>query len=177
MLGQCLVNILHLNLTSNPFFYQIDHQGNLRGYLQSGINRLASLHHMFTLWEPFPNYFSFNESQTMSILTSSYQMFHQNLFKRFRKINWRKNETYLLTVGYSFSIFHQILTFEDFFKIEQTWCCSQISTRSFRAKKNNSIHWFFFNATKIKFHRTRSIYQNQQNGSFPSYSTIEILSD
>ncbi|CAF0784649.1 unnamed protein product [Adineta ricciae] len=69
MIGRCVTEYLHLNQTQNPHFHQVDHQGELRGYLQSGINCLISLHHMFAYWQPFPVRHTSNKSQTMSLLS------------------------------------------------------------------------------------------------------------
>ena len=172
ILGKCLTQICHINLTRNMHFHQMDHEGNLVGYLQGGINDLVSLHHLFTLWEPFPSKHASDESQTMSLLLRAYQAFCGGLFKRYRKLNAPTNQTYLLTLGYSLTVMDGLLTMDDLSKVEQTWCCSRLSTRLTRSKEKGQIHWFFLNASSTS---ARSTYRNFQKGFSPQYSIVEIL--
>lgn len=172
ILGKCLTQICHVNLTRNMHFHQMDHQGNLVGYLQGGINDLVSLHHLFTLWEPFPSKHASDESQTMSLLLQAYQAFSGGLFRRYRKLNALSNETYLLTLGYSLTVIDGLLTMDDLSKVEQTWCCSRLSTRLTRSKEKGQIHWFFLNASSTS---GQSMYRNYQKGFSPQYSIVEIL--
>ena len=176
MVGKCIVQVLKINLTRNMHFHQFDHQGDLRGYLQSGINGVVSLHHLFSLWEPYPVQHVRNESHLVSLLRSAYDQHQTGLFKRYRKYNWQKNQTYLLTLGYSFSIIDQIVTWEEFEQVERTWCCTQMTARSFRTHLFHQIHWFFLNLSRTDVNGLRSTFRTYPPRWLPLPSLMQIQS-
>lgn len=175
MVGQCVVEVLKVNLTRNPHFHQFDHEGDLRGYLQSGINGIVAFHHLFALWEPYPPRHSRNESQLMSYLAQAYEHHQIKFLKRYRRYNQKKNQTYLFTLGHSFSIIDQIITGEQFNHVERTWCCSRMTSRLFRVSLSNQLDWFFLNVTEEQQgQRLRSIYRSYPPQWLPLPSLVEI---
>ena len=175
MVGKCLVENLKINLTRNMHFHQFDHQGDLRGYLQSGINGVVALHHLFSSWEPFPVQHVRNESHLIALLRSAYDEHRIDLFKRYRKYNWLKNQTYLFTLGYSFSIIDQIVTPEEFQQVERTWCCTRMTARQFRPLLFHQIQWFFLNSTRID--GLRSTFRTYPPRWLPLPSLMQIRSE
>jgi hypothetical protein len=165
ILGKCITQLLNINLTINKHFHQIDLQGNIQGFLQSGINGLVTLHHMFSLWEPFPEEHFKYEKDILNTIQLAYYTFHQLFFQRFFKRNFQSNQTLLLTIGYSFTLFNRILSLEELNQVEITWENSQLYQIQTRPKENNKINWFFkqlitqdYNGQKLN----GSIYQNNQ---------------
>jgi hypothetical protein len=169
MIGSCLTQMLKINLTINKHFHQIDHQGDIYGFLQSGIDGLVTLHHVFSQWEPFPQEHSNDEKDILNILSISYYTHDFNFLKRFVKFNLNKNQTFLLTIGYSFTLFNRILTFDQLNQIEQTWCCEPFVHRTSRNKEINNINWFFKQLNNKNSNRISSIYQyNEKQRNIPN---------
>jgi hypothetical protein len=161
MIGKCITRLLNVNLTINKNFYQMDHVGDIYGYLQSGIHGLVSLHHMFSFWDPFPEEHTQTEKETTDIIELAYKTFDYYFLKTYFKINYQTNQTLLWTIGYSFTLFNRILSSEELSQVERTWCCSQMVERTTRPKENNKINWYFKRLT-IHHLENRSIYENNE---------------
>jgi hypothetical protein len=143
MIGKCLTQILKVNLTINKHFHQMDHEGDMEGYFQSGMEGLVTLHHMFSLWEPFPSEHIENEIEILKLIEIAYQRLNSDYLKRYFKINKQKNQTLLLTNGYSFTLFNRILTKYELNQLELTWSDSYVYQRKTRSKEKNKIDFFF----------------------------------
>lgn len=158
IIGKCITKLLNISLTKNKYFHQIDHEDDIHGLLQSGINGLVTLHHIFSLWEPFPSEHFIYEKDIINIIYIAYQIYQQDFLKTFFKINFQKNQTLLLTIGYSFTLFNSILSIEQLNKVEMTWKNSYLYQRLTRSKHKNKRNWFI----KQLNNQTNSIYQNNQ---------------
>ncbi|CAF3825852.1 unnamed protein product [Rotaria sp. Silwood1] len=143
MIGKCINEILKINLTKNKNFHQMDHIGDMDGFLESGIEGLVSLHHMFSYWEPFSEEHATNTVGAMNLFKLAYQKLGHHFLKRYVRLDRQANRTFLLTMGYSFSLFDRILTHEELMKVEKTWCCSDFVGRQTRPKEMNKTTWYF----------------------------------
>ncbi|CAF2692526.1 unnamed protein product [Rotaria sp. Silwood2] len=143
MIGKCITEVLQVKLTRNKNFHQMDSSGDLTGYFESGIDGLVSLHHMFSLWKPFPDEHINTINETMDLLQFAYITFDGNFLKRFVRVNYKTNQTLLLTLGYSFSLFNRILTRADLTLVEDTGFGTEMATRKTRSKENNKTTWYF----------------------------------
>ena len=155
ILGKCIRRILKVNLTLDEHFHQIDHAGDLYGLLQSGYNHLISLHHMFTLWEPFPEEHLAHEHEILENIYQSYRVFEQDFLKRYFRINYRTNQTLLLTNGYSFTIFDEILSEKQLNQVELTWSGSRLYQKPMRKRHSNKIDFFFKSIDHLDFYQCR----------------------
>ncbi|UJR08690.1 hypothetical protein I4U23_012948 [Adineta vaga] len=172
MIGKYIADILKVNLTGNIHFLQMDHFGDMTGYLESGIDGFVSFHHMYSLWQPFPNNFKNDINKTMHILKIGYNTFERNFLKRYVRFNRKLNQTFLLTLGYSFSIFNRILSITELDQVENTWHGTEMTSRISRPNEPNKITWYFRNVTYEMFHGSKllqAIYQNKQ------FQTINML--
>ena len=172
MIGKCITEVLKVNLTRNGNFHQMDNGKDVTGLFESGIDRLVTLHHMFYLWKPFPEEHSNQLNDTMYLIEFAYKTFKENFLKRYVQINHQTNQTLLLTLGYSFSIFNRILSDEELRKVEKTWCCTEYVDRKTRPKENKKITWYFRDGT-TNTSDYKAIYENKKDtcGLFPQ---IEI---
>ncbi len=143
MIGKCITEVLKVNLTKNINFHQMDHRGDMTGLLESGIDGLVSLHHMFSYWNLFPDELANDRAETMRILQIAYTTFDKHLFKRYVRVNHKTKQTLLLTMGYAFSVFNRILSHMELSLIEKTWCCDQTVDRKPRVQENKKITWYF----------------------------------
>ncbi|CAF0957707.1 unnamed protein product [Rotaria sordida] len=179
MIGKCITEVLKINLTSNKNFHQMDHDGNMDGYLESGIEGLVSLHHMFSYWEPFSEEHTIGPHETMYLLKLAYQTFDNNFLKRYVRLDHQTNRTFLLTMGYSFSLFNRILTYEELMKVEKTWwCCSEFVGRETRPKEKTKTTWYFRAITNEIMNVSSgcgAIYENKQNDRVVQFPRIEII--
>lgn len=161
MIGKCLTQILNVNLTINKHFHQIDHEGDMEGFFQSGIEGLVTLHHMFSFWEPFPSEHVEDEIDILKLIENAYRKLNSDYLKRFFKINKQRNQTLLLTNGYSFTLFNRILTKQELYQLELTWAGhTQFYQRKTRPKEKNKIDFFFqqfLNNSSIYQYRKRQI--------------------
>ena len=121
----------------------MDHSGDMTGLFESGIDGLVSLHHMLHLWKPFPDEHTNKLNDTMYLLQAAYTIFSDKFLKRYVRIKYNTNQTLLLTLGYSFSVFNRILSFAELTQIEKTWCCTEMVERKTRPKENNKTTWYF----------------------------------
>jgi hypothetical protein len=121
----------------------MDHHGDMTGFLESGIDGLVSLHHMFSWWRPFTDGNSDQINETMHRFELAYGIFDIEFFKRYVRFNYKMNQTLLLTMGYSFSLFNRILSFRELSQIEKTWCCTEMVGRKTRSKETNKTTWYF----------------------------------
>ncbi|CAF1611582.1 unnamed protein product [Rotaria sp. Silwood1] len=179
MIGKCITEVLKINLTRNNHFHQMDHDGDMDGYLESGIEGLVSLHHIFSYWEPFPEEYTTHPHETMYLLKLAYQTFGNHFLKRYVWLDCRTNRTFLLTMGYSFSLFNRILTYEELMKVEKTWwCCSEFVGRETRPKEKNKMTWYFravTNETKNIVSGYGAVYENKQKDRNVQIPRIEII--
>ncbi|CAM4836485.1 unnamed protein product [Rotaria magnacalcarata] len=180
MIGKCITEILKINLTRNQNFHQMDHEGDMDGYFESGIQGLVSLHHMFSYWEPFPEEHTINPRETMDLLKLAYQTFNHDFLKRYVRIDQQTNRTFLLTMGYSFSVINRILTHDELMKVENTWwCCSQFVDQETRPKERNKTTWYFrgiASQTTTTMKRYGAVYENKRlKDRVAQFSTIEII--
>jgi hypothetical protein len=143
MIGKCVTEMLKVNLTRNSNFHQMDHNGDMNGFLESGIDGLVSLHLMFSWWRPFSNGNSDQINETMYRLELANGIFDKDFFKRYVRFNYKMNQTLLFTMGYSFSLFNRILSLRELSQIEKTWCCTEMVERKTRPKEKNKITWYF----------------------------------
>ena len=143
MIGKCFTEILKVNLTINDHFHQIDHEGDMEGLFQSGIDGLVTLHHLFILWEPFPPEHLEAEIDILNLIALTYQRLKGDYLKRFFRINLETNQTLLFTYGYSLTVYNRILTREEFDQIESTWTRSHFYGRKTRPKDKNKFDFFF----------------------------------
>ncbi|CAF1088118.1 unnamed protein product [Rotaria sordida] len=165
MIGKCITEILQVNLTRNNNFHQMDSNGDMTGYLESGINGLVSLHHMFSMWKPFPNEHTNKINETINLIQLAYTTFDENFLKRFARVNYKTNQTLLLTMGYSFSLFNRILSRTDLTQVENTWFGTEMATRTIRPKENNKTTWYFRSLTIENFDGTIGygiVYENKK---------------
>lgn len=162
IIGKCLTEFFKINLTLNEHFHQLDHAGDLEGFFQSGINGLVSLHHLFTLWEPFPIEHLNEEVDILNLISTAYRKLKGDFLKRFVRFNYRRKQTLLLTHGYSFSIYNRILNEEEFDEIELTWNHSQFYQRKTRMKDSKKIDFFFREFHSSINHSTIYQYHQQQ---------------
>ena len=82
MIGKCVTEELKINLTMNNNFHQMDHIGDMTGRLiESGIDGLVSLHHMFKLWRPFPDVHINKSNETIHCLNITYATFDNTFSK------------------------------------------------------------------------------------------------
>jgi hypothetical protein len=173
-IGKCLVDMFNVSLTRNMNFHQNDLAGELIGFMESGLDGLVSLHHMISLWKPFPAAHSDRISETISLFEVAYRTFGRNFLKRYMHVNHRTNQTLLLTMGYSFSLFNRILSFEELTRVENTDCCAELVDRMIRPKEIGKITWFFRHLTNETSNRSivyNTIYENKDNSII---STISI---
>ena len=143
IIGKCLTEFFRINFTLNEHFHQIDHAGDLEGFFQSGIDGLVSLHHLFTMWEPFPIEHLEAEVDILNLLALAYGILKDDFLKRFVRRNYRTNQTLLLTNGYSLSIYDRLVSGEELDRIELTWNNSQFYGRKTRKKETKKIVFFF----------------------------------
>jgi hypothetical protein len=176
MIGKCVTEELKINLTKNYNFHQMDHRGDMTGLLESGIDGLVSLHHMFTLWKPFPNAHINKSNETMHRLNIAYITFDKYFLKRYLKVNYNTNRSVLLTMGYSVSLFNRILSHNELSLVEKTWCCDEMVERTTRPKENTKITWYFHRlTTETLTDRTKQemIYENKIS-NYSRHSTIKV---
>jgi hypothetical protein len=172
MIGKCVTQVLNINLTRNSNFHQMDNGGDVTGLLESGLDRLVTLHHMFYLWRPFPDEHSNKLNDTIHLLELAYKTFDEKFLKRYVRFNYKTNQTVLVTMGYTFSVFSRILSDEELIGIEKTWCCTDMVERKTRPKDSNKATWYFGGVTRkmsggVIGHA--AIYENKKNtyGLFP----------
>lgn len=173
MIGKCLVNVMNVSLTRNTNFHQNDLAGDLTGLMESGIDGLVSLHHMFSVWKPFPDVHSNRINETIYLLTLAYKTFDRFFLKRYMHINYKTNQTLVLTMGYSFSLFNRILSFEELAQVEDTGCCIEIVGRKIRRKEINKKTWFFRHLTTENCNGSitfNMIYENKSDSLIPIVS-------
>jgi hypothetical protein len=154
----------------------MDHRGDMTGLLESGIDGLVSLHHMFTLWKPFPNAHINKSNETMHRLNIAYITFDKYFLKRYLKVNYNTNRSVLLTMGYSVSLFNRILSHNELSLVEKTWCCDEMVERTTRPKENTKITWYFHRlTTETLTDRTKQemIYENKIS-NYSRHSTIKV---
>ena len=178
MIGKCITQLLKINLTINKHFYQMDHEGDIYGYLQSGLHGLVSLHHMFSLWEPFPEEHTRNEKEIIDIIQLAYQTFDYYFLKTYFKRNYQTNQTLLLTIGYSFTLFNRILSLKELTQLEKTWCCTHMVDRITRPEEKDKINWFFKRlTTQTDYHHSenRSIYEHNERQINDYIPNLEII--
>lgn len=179
MIGKCITQVLKVNLTRNMHFHQMDHEGDMDGFFESGIEGLVSLHHMFNYWEPFPPEHTINPYETMSLLKIASESFGYDFLKRYVRIDHSTNRTFLLTTGYSFSIFNRTLTYEELMRIEKTWwCCSEFVDQPTRPKEENKLTWYFqaiTNPIESAVGGYGAVYENKRKDSVVQYPKIEII--
>jgi hypothetical protein len=143
MIGKCVTAVLKVNLTRNSNFHQMDHGGDNSGILESGVDGLVSLHHMFCIWKPFFDEHADKINETMYLLELAYNTFKKTFLKRYVRFNYKTKQTLLITLGYSFSIFSRILSHAELTEIEKTWCCGEMVERRTRPKEKNKATWHF----------------------------------
>ncbi|CAF3497360.1 unnamed protein product [Rotaria sp. Silwood1] len=178
MIGKCITEVLKVKLTRNKNFHQMDSSGDLTGYLESGIDGLVSLHHMFSLWKPFPNDHTNNINETTNLLQLAYIIFDRNFLKRFVRVNYKTSQTLLLTMGYSFTLFNRILSHTDLAQVENTWSGGEMATRETRPKENNKTTWYFRKLTIEKLDGANGygiIHENKKEMCGYSLNTQVIL--
>jgi hypothetical protein len=173
MIGKCVTEVLKVNLTKNKNFHQMDHIGDMTGLFESGIDGLVTVHHMFSIWKPFPDGHSNKTNETMYLLELAYTTFRKTFLKRYVRVNHETNQTLLLTTGYSFSLFDRILSHVELTQVENTWCCSKMVARQTRPKENNKHIWYFRGLTTKTLNgsiRYEVIYEKQEDmyGQIPS---------
>ncbi|CAF0934527.1 unnamed protein product [Adineta ricciae] len=176
MIGKCVVEELGVNLTRDHHFHQMDHLGNMLGLMESGMDGLVTLHHVFKSWRPFSDVQIDLVSETMRRFNIAYSTFDKSFLKRYLYINREMNQSVLLTLGYSISIFNRILTGEDLSFVEQTWCCDEMMDRRFRTAERNKTTWYFqrlINETCIDGVKYVMIYEGKKRQS-DLYSTIKV---
>jgi hypothetical protein len=176
-IGKCVTVVLNTSLTKNNHFHQMDHAGDITGVMESGIDGLVTLHHMFSTWKPFPKEHTDKLNETMYLLEVAYRTFDKRFLKRYVKFNYKTNRTLLLTMGYSFSLFNRILSHAELTLVESTWCCANnMPTRKSRPKENNKITWFFRSLTSKTSNgliRYRIVHENKKN-TYPQILNIEL---
>lgn len=155
ILGKCIRRMLKVNLTLDEHLHQMDHIGDIYGLLQSGYNHLITLHHMFTLWEPFPEEHLSHEYDILENIYRSYRIFRDDFLKRYFRINYRTNQTLLLTNGYSFTIFNEILSEKQLNQVELTWSESRLYKKPMRNRHSNKIEFFFKSNNHFDFYQFR----------------------
>ncbi|CAF3606970.1 unnamed protein product [Rotaria sp. Silwood1] len=179
MIGKCITEVLKINLTRNKNFHQMDHDGDMDGYLESGLEGLVSLHHIFSFWESFPEEHTNSPRETMYLLKLAYQTFGNHFLKRYVRLDHRTNRTFLLTMGYSFSLFNRILTYDELMKVEKTWrCCSEFVDRETRPKEKNKMTWYFRDVTNESANIVNgygAVYENKQKDAIVQIPRIEII--
>jgi hypothetical protein len=143
MIGKCITEVVKVNLTRNRNFHQMDHSGDMTGYMESGIDGIVTLHHIFSFWHPFTDKHTSDHNETMHLLELTYKIFGESFLKRYVRVNYRTNQTLLLTNGYSFSLFNRILTPAELIQVEKTWCCTEMVDRETRPKETNKTTWYF----------------------------------
>jgi hypothetical protein len=79
----------------------------------------------------------------MYLLKLAYKTFDQHFLKRYVRMDYKRNQTVLITMGYSFSLFHRILSYEGLTQVENTWCCSELIKRKTKPKESNKTTWYF----------------------------------
>jgi hypothetical protein len=166
MIGKCVTEVLKVNLTRNGNFHQMDNGGDVTGLFESGLDRLASIHHMFYLWRPFPDEHSNQMIDTMHLIELAHKAYDEMFLKRYVQFNHKTNQTMLLTLGYSFSIFNRILSHEELIQIEKTWCCTEMVERKTRPKETNKTTWYFRRLTTKTSDRIidrGAVYENRKN--------------
>ncbi|CAF1224837.1 unnamed protein product [Adineta steineri] len=166
VIGKCITEILNVSLIKNRNFQQMDYSGDMAGYFESGIYGLVSLHHMFSLWKLFPDGYADKINETMSLLQLAYMKFDKNFLKRYIQINRITNQTLLLTMGYSVSLFNRILSYEDLQQVENTWNGDEMTMRKYRSKEKNKTTWYFRRIIKENFNNSiqyRTVYENRHN--------------
>jgi hypothetical protein len=176
MIGKCITEILKVKLTRNSNFHQMDNRGDMTGLFESGIDGLVSLHHMFSSWKPFPNGYSDTLSETMSLLKLAYQTFDKHFLKRYVRINYKTNQTLLLTMGYSFSLFNRILSHAELTQVENTWCCRDMMERKTRPTDNNKTTWYFRrlnSKTSARAIGRGAVYENKKK-MYGHFSHVEV---
>ncbi|CAF3658578.1 unnamed protein product [Adineta steineri] len=143
MIGKCVIEELKINLTKNKNFHQMDHIGDMTGLMESGLDGLVSLHHLFKLWQPFPDTNINKSNETIHRLNIAYTTFNKNFLKRYLRLNYNTNQSMLLTLGYSVSLFNRILSHTELSLIEKTWCCDEVVDRITRPEETNKTTWYF----------------------------------
>jgi hypothetical protein len=170
MIGKCITEVIKVNLTKNNHFHQMDHHGDMTGYMESGLDGLASLHHMFASWRPFPDDHTNQVNETVYLLQLAYTTFNEKFLKRYVRMNHKTNQTLLLTMGYTFSLFNRILSQEDLSQIEKTWKGSEMVGRKTRPEENDKITWFFRRVIPRNFNGLISyeaVYETRKNVGDP----------
>ena len=176
MIGKCVVEELGVNLTRDHHFHQMDHYGSMLGMLESGMDGLVTLHHMSSHWKPYPALNMNNTEEAMYRLNIAYSTFDKSFLKRYLYVNQNTNQSVLLTMGHSVSVFNRILTTEDLSLVERTWCCDEMIDRSFRAEEKNKTTWYFqrlANESSIDGVTYEMIYERAA-GSYDRYSSIKV---
>ncbi|CAF0873515.1 unnamed protein product [Adineta steineri] len=177
MIGKCITEILKVGLVKNHNFHQMDHHGDMTGYLESGINGLVTLHHMFSYWRPFPKRHTNKINETMYLLQLAYATFDETFLKRYVRLHREANQTLLLTMGYSFTIFNRILLPAELNLVENTWDGTKMIARKTRSKENKKTTWYFRRSsteTSYKSTRYRTVYEKRSD-SYGQISNIEVV--
>ncbi|UJR16834.1 hypothetical protein I4U23_003733 [Adineta vaga] len=176
MIGKCVTQVLKINLTKNNHFHQMDLFGDMLGLIENGMDRLVTLHHMFSHWRPFPDSDTDKLNETIYRLSIAYTTFNEHYLKRYLYFNYNTNQSVLLTLGHSVSVFNRILSHKDFSQIEKTWCCDEIVDRITRPKEENKTTWYFqqmIKTTSTDIIKYEMIYENKTNYNNP-YSNIKV---
>jgi hypothetical protein len=165
-IGKCIADVMNVSLTNSIYFHQNDLEGDLTGFMESGIDGLISLHHMFSIWKPFPAWHSDQANETMNLMSLAYTTFKRHFLKRFMYVIHESNKTLLLTIGYSFSLFNRTLPLQDLDRVEDTGCCADIVAKQTRPKEINKTTWYFRHLTTETYKgltRYKMTYENKKD--------------
>ncbi|CAF1561281.1 unnamed protein product [Adineta ricciae] len=142
MLGKCATEVMKVQLSRDVKFHQMDIRGDATGYFESGIQGLVSIHHMFSWWSPVPGWVSEDKEDIVDRFYQAYRSTSFSYLKRYIWIDWEYNETLVLTLGYSVTIYKQTLTSEQITAVEATFCCVPLVRRS-RTPITHRQTWYF----------------------------------
>lgn len=121
MIGDYIVKGLNVSLVNDMRFHQMDIYGDGSGYIESGIDGLATLHHMLSWWQPFPVWHMKDPDEIVKILHSSYSNLGELYLRRYVWIDYFNRQTILLTMGYSIAVFNRTLTEKELNQVERTY--------------------------------------------------------
>jgi hypothetical protein len=142
ILGKCITQRLKVNLSRSDKFHQMDIHGDATGIFESGIQGLVSVHHMFSWWMPVPDWVATDRFEIVNRFRKAYQSTSFSYLKRYIWIDWAVNQTLVLTLGYSITIYNKSLSEDEINAVENTFCCASLFRRTRKATVARKT-WYF----------------------------------
>ncbi|CAF1357384.1 unnamed protein product [Adineta ricciae] len=174
MLGKCVIEVTRVQLLRNTRFHQMDIRGDATGYFESGIQGLVTIHHMFSWWSPVPAWLSEDKEDIVARFYQAYRSTNFSYLKRYVWVDSEYNKTLVLTLGYSITVYNQLLKFEEINAVETTFCCAELSRRT-RMPIAERQTWYFARSYTKKYFTGDIIHHLYEYSAYDSNSSYILV--